>query len=199
MSRTPAVNPNVHDIADRAKHAYALGTQLVAQTHYRLAELAGLGLLDPDESMSLQLNLTEIWGHLHFGTVGAVRDEGDDGDEEEDYHAPTGIAADNTYSDGRTVMIQNRIETLETSEHSWEHNRFLLDDGAIIYHQRGTICCISPPNPEDDRGWAGSHFLMGCSPRTISASRRTARHLSDIAVGTAPKNRKDNVICVRTS
>lgn len=158
MSTTPAVNPNVHDIADRAKHSYALGTQLLAQTQYRLGELAGLGLLDPDESMSLQENLIEIWGHLYCGTVWAVRDEEDDGDEEEDYHAPTGVAADNTYSDGRPVMIQTRIEQYESSDFSRERNRFLLDEGAIIYHRRGTICYISPLNPEDDRGWAGATF-----------------------------------------
>jgi len=158
MSRTPAVNPNVHDIADRAKHAYATGTQLIAQMQYRLGELAGLGLLDPDESMSLQENLIEIWGHLYCGTVWAVRDEQDDGDEEEEYHAPTGVAADNTYRDGRPVMIQTRIEPLGTSECKWEHNRFLVDDGAIIFHQRGTICYISPPNPEDGRGWTGATF-----------------------------------------
>lgn len=158
MSKTPAVNPNVHDIADQAKYEYALGTLLLAQTQYRLAELAGLGLLDPDESMRLQEDLVEIWGHLYCGTVWAVRDEEDDGDGEEDYHAPTGVAADNTYSDGRTVMIQARIEPLETSEYNWEYNGFLFDDGAIIYHQRGTTCSISPVNPEVDRGWAGATF-----------------------------------------
>jgi hypothetical protein len=78
-----------------------------------------------------------------------VRDEEDPSDEEE---------ADNTYSDGRTVMIQTRIEPYESSEFDWEHNRFLFDDGAIIFHQRGTTCVISPVNPEDDRGGAGATF-----------------------------------------
>jgi hypothetical protein len=158
MAKPPAVNPDVSDIADRAKHAYAAGTQLLAAMQYRLAELAGLGLLAPDESMSLQENLVEIWGHLYCGTVWAVRDEEDDGDEEEDYHAPTGVAADNTYHDGRTVMVQTRIEPVETSESTWEHNGFLFDDGAIIYHRLGTICWISPIDPEDDRGGAGATF-----------------------------------------
>jgi hypothetical protein len=82
MSRTPAVNPDVNDIAGRAKYEHARGRQRLATMHYRLAELAGLGLLDPDESLHLQDELIEIYWHLHCGTVGAVRDEEDDGDEE---------------------------------------------------------------------------------------------------------------------
>jgi hypothetical protein len=142
MVERPAVNPDVDDIADRAKYGYARATAILATMQYRLAELAGLGLLDRDESMSLQDNLIEIWGHLYCGTVCAVQDEEDPGDEEEDYHAPTGVAADNTYHDGRTVMVQTRIEPVETSECSWEHNGFLFDDGAIIYHRLGTTCSI---------------------------------------------------------
>jgi len=49
MAERPAVNPNVHDIADRAKHGYAIGTRLLAAVQYRLAQLAGTGRLDPDE------------------------------------------------------------------------------------------------------------------------------------------------------
>jgi hypothetical protein len=47
MAEGPAVNPNVDDIADRAKHWYANATQVLAATQYRLAELAGTGRLDP--------------------------------------------------------------------------------------------------------------------------------------------------------
>jgi hypothetical protein len=36
MAERPAVNPNVDDVADRAKHGYATGTKLLAETHYRL-------------------------------------------------------------------------------------------------------------------------------------------------------------------
>jgi len=60
MAEGPAVNPNVDDIADRAKHWYANATQVLAATQYRLAELAGTGRLDPDESMSLQTNLFQF-------------------------------------------------------------------------------------------------------------------------------------------
>ena len=123
MSTTPPVNPDVHNIADRAKHGYAIGTQLLAATQYRLGELAGAGRLDRDESMKLQENLFHIWEALYAGILCAVRD--DDTDD------CTWDEADNTYSDGRQVMVQIRIEPEETSEMQGEHNRFMLGDGAV--------------------------------------------------------------------
>jgi hypothetical protein len=133
----PPLNPDVENIADRAKHEYATATQMLAATQYRLAELAGTGRLDPDESMTLQENLFHIWEALYAGTVGAVRDW-DTPDE-----------ADNTYSDGRQVMIQTRIEPFEESEFCWEHNPFTLGDGAVNVHPRGTICYIAPARVDD--------------------------------------------------
>jgi hypothetical protein len=55
-------------------------------------------------------------------------------------------------------MVQARIEPYESSDFGWEHNRFLTDDGAIIFHQLGTTCSISPADPQDDRGWASATF-----------------------------------------
>jgi hypothetical protein len=143
MAERPAVNPNMHDIADRAKHAYAKGTQVLAATQCRFAELAGTGRLDPDESMSLQHNLVSIWEALYSGTVCAVRDW--------DTDDCTWDETDNTYSDGRQVMLQIRIEPVELSNFSWEHNRFMLGDGAVNEHPLGTICYISPIKPDDDQ------------------------------------------------
>ncbi len=57
----------------------------------------------------------------------------------------------NTYSDGRTVRIKIRIEPEEESDFSWEHNRFLLGDGAVAEHPRGTICYIAHHDPKRDR------------------------------------------------
>jgi hypothetical protein len=114
-----------------------------AATHYRLGELAGTGRLDADESMSLQENLFYIWEALYAGTLCAVRDE--------DTDDCTWDETDNTYSDGRQVMIQIRIEPEETSDFNWQHNRFMLGDGAVAEHPRGTICYISPLNPEGDQ------------------------------------------------
>jgi hypothetical protein len=142
MAERPAVNPNVHDIADRAKHCYATGTKLLADTQYRLGELAGMGRLHPDESMSLQTNLFHIWEALYAGTLCAVRDW--------DTDDCTWDEADNTFSDGREVMTQIRIEPWETPECHWEYNQFLLDEGAVKEHPRGTISYIAAVNPQDD-------------------------------------------------
>jgi hypothetical protein len=142
MAERPAVNPNVHDIADRAKHWYAVGTQMLAAHQYRLAELAGTGQLDPDVSMSLQEESFRIWEALYFGTVYAVRDQ--------DTDDCTWDEADNTFSDGREVMTQIRIEPWETPECHWEYNQFLLDEGAVKEHPRGTISYIAAVNPQDD-------------------------------------------------
>ena len=100
MSTPPPLNPDVHNIADRAKHGYATATQLLAATQYRLGELAGAGRLDRDESMKLQENLFHIWEALYAGILCAVRD--DDTDD------CTWDEADNTYSDGRQVIVQIR-------------------------------------------------------------------------------------------
>jgi hypothetical protein len=142
MPQQPPINPDTNDIADRAKHGYATGAQQLAGMQYRLAELAGTGRLDPEESRSLQRNLVAIWEALYSGTVYAVRDEDTDDD--------TWDEADNTYSDGRQVMIQIRIEPWQESDFNWEHNRFTVGDGAVNEHPHGTICYISPRNPEND-------------------------------------------------
>jgi hypothetical protein len=140
MAQRPAINPNVDDIADRAKHAFAVGTRLLADVQYRLGELAGTGRLDPDESMRLQEVLVGVWEELFFGTLSAVRHpEGDDYDWE-----------DNTYSDGRAVRTKIQIEPLEDSDLSWEHNRFTLGDGAVAEHLRAEICYIAPVKPIAD-------------------------------------------------
>ena len=47
-------------------------------------------------------------------------------------------------------MIQIRIEPEEASELSWEHNRFMLGDGAVNEHPHGTICYISSVKPDDE-------------------------------------------------
>ncbi len=138
----PPLNPDVNDIADRAKNAYAVGTQALAALQYRLAELAGTGKLDPAESMSLQTQVVYLWETLYSGTVWAVRDESTDDS--------TWDEADNTYSDGRPVMLQIRVEPAEESDFSWEHNRFTLGDGAVNAHPLGTVSYVLPDDPNAD-------------------------------------------------
>lgn len=137
----PPVNPYVREIADGAKYAYARGTQVIAEMQYRLAELAGIGQLDADESMSLQTSLVRIWEELYDGTLCNVRDESTP-----DW---TWDETDNTYSDGRKVITQVRIEPWEDSTGSWEFNRFMLGDGAPNEFPLGTVSHIAPSRPDD--------------------------------------------------
>jgi hypothetical protein len=142
MTRPPT-NPDVDDIADRAKHADAAGTQLLAEVSFRLAELAGTGALDPDESMCLQSVLQAIGQELYYGTLCAVRDGGTP-----DH---TWSETDNTYSDGRQVITRTTTES-ESVDASWPHNRFLLGTLATDEFPLSAICYIAPiKDPTDDR------------------------------------------------
>lgn len=141
MNGKPSLNPNVDDIADWAKHWFAHGTSDLATLQYRLGELAGSGKLDREESMRLQECAVSIWEALYEGTLCAVRDQ--------DAPDSTWDEADNTYSDGRPVLVQVRIEPVEHSDLAWEHNAFTLGDGAIAERPMGTIYCINPIKPPD--------------------------------------------------
>jgi hypothetical protein len=115
--------PDFNEIADRAKYAYAIVTQKLAVIQYRLAELAAVGVLDPDESMRLQDDLYDMWTEIYFGTVYAIRDPKSDGSSwEQD---------DNTYSDGREMKVVRPAQHAEESESNWPYNRFLCADGPV--------------------------------------------------------------------
>jgi hypothetical protein len=131
--------PDINEIADSMKYAFATATMKLAGVQYRLAELAGMGNLERDESDSLQQEIVGIWEDVYAGTLCAVRDE--DADES------VQDQADNTYSDGREVRIKIQIEPFEECDFVWEHNPFLLGDGAVAEHPLGTICCILPARP----------------------------------------------------
>jgi hypothetical protein len=163
----PPVNPYVHEIADQAKRAFAEGSQIISVLQYRLAELAGIGQLDREESMDLQGGLVELYEVLYRGTLCAVRDW-----TTSDW---TWDEADNTYSDGRQVINQVRIEPWEHSDDCWEHNRFMLGDGAPNEFPLGTISYISPRYPEvtnDGRGAVERESVE-------SLRERLKRHLDD--------------------
>lgn len=161
----PSVNPDVHDIADRAKYGYATGTQDLASMQYRLAELAGTGLLAPDESMRLQEGLLSIWDSLYFGTLCAVRDEyADDG---------TWDDVDNIYSDGRRVVTKVRPASWEESEACWVHNPFMLGDGAPSEFPRSIECSIAL-RPGDPRLLSPETSSVAGGPRSLA--ERLARH-----------------------
>jgi hypothetical protein len=141
MTTRPAVNPDFDDIADRAKYGYFAATKVLADVQYRLAELAGTGQMDPEESESLQWQMVSIWEELYFGTLCAVRDL--------DTDDRTWDEADNTYSDGRQVMVQVRIEPEVSGR---EHIKRAVGDGAVNVYRRGTVSYISPIWGEDQQG-----------------------------------------------
>ena len=60
MTTPPPVNPDVHEIADQAKYAYATMTKLLADMGHRLAELAGTGKLDTEAVWELHHMLHRI-------------------------------------------------------------------------------------------------------------------------------------------
>ncbi|MCV7017654.1 hypothetical protein [Mycolicibacterium aichiense] len=162
IPQRPAVNRNIHAVADQAKHAYAKGTQKLAAIQYRLGELAGKGLLDPEEATSLQGQLVGVWDSLYHGTLCAVRDE--------DTDDSTWDQADNTYSDGRQVVHQIRVEPEPTA---WgrEYDRFTLGDGAVADHPRGTVTCILHPDNKFDTQTPGND-----ETRNESLAERLRRH-----------------------
>ena len=137
----PAINPAPDNIADQAKYHYAAGTQMLAAMQYRLAELAGTGKLDPDESKDLQHRLVSIWGHLYSGTTSAVRDWATD-DSTWDW-------ADNTYSDGTEVMSpgpgDNRTEAQAAAQGAWRYHEFGIGDGAVQDLPYGNTSVIAKP------------------------------------------------------
>jgi len=141
----PAVNPDVDDIADRVKYGYAKVTQGLADVQHRLAELAGTGKLDPDESMSLQCKLVDLWQDLYSGTLCVVRDWDTD-DRTWDW-------SDNTYSDGAEVVSpgpgDNRTDAQRADQAAWPYNEFCLGDGAVEDMPYGNDSVIAKP-PADE-------------------------------------------------
>ena len=84
--------------------------------------------------------------------------------------------------------FQARIEPWQESDYSWEHNRFLLGDGAVNEHPRGTICHISPPTPPGDRGVATASRTD--LPGELAALREMlppARDWAEVAIAQAER------------
>jgi hypothetical protein len=157
MSRTPAVNPNAQDIADKAKYGYVGVTQRLGAMHDRLTELADAGLLDADESLNLQDDLFVIWENVCLATLFAVVP--DDADWEGDWDT---LAEDwNTYSDGRTVVTRIRVEprphTDPNCARNQEDNQYLhlqdTGDEGVVYH-------VEPLDPADNQ------FVDDVSPQS---------------------------------
>jgi hypothetical protein len=143
--RSPGpINPDICGMVDQVKHAFWCTAEGLAEMHYRLAELTGLGLLDPDANNHLQDGLVALCEHLYRGTLCAVRDP-DNGDDV--YYDEF----DNTFGDGHEIRTLIRIEPWEDSAGSWEFNAFVHGDGATNDYPRGTVYHVNPVRPTRDK------------------------------------------------
>jgi hypothetical protein len=118
--------------ADRAKEAYARGTQLLAKLHYTLAELAGAGTITHRTAMDLQHDLHAVWDELYSGTLSAVRNYDLPDDEWDD--------ADNTYSGGSPVKVVFNEGSLV-----WRHNCHLLGEASTLEYLADSVVVINKP------------------------------------------------------
>ena len=51
---------------------------------------------------------------------------------------------DNTYCDGRQIMVQARIRNWMGLDRDWPYNAGMCGDGPILEHPRGSLCQIFP-------------------------------------------------------
>lgn len=148
MPRTPAINPNSHAVADKAKYEYVRVTLRFGAMHRRLSELADAGLLDDDESFDLQVDLYSIWEIVCEATMFAVLPA--DVDRERDWDT---LAEDwNTYSDGRTVITRSRIEPRPRTDPTWPCNQ--LKNWCLEFEdvgEQGVIYYVAHPDPAGDQ------------------------------------------------
>jgi hypothetical protein len=135
----------VHVIADHAKHVFAVGNRDIAALQYRLADFAHTGQLAQAANERLQWDhCLKMWETLYGGTVFVVRDDRTwDGGWD---------WSDNTYSDGRQIMSQVRVNDWEAIERDWTCGE-IAGDGPWLEHPRGSICSIAPvEDPDKDHG-----------------------------------------------
>lgn len=127
----------VHLVADHAKHVYAVGTRDIAALQYRLAELSDTGRLNFEAHEHFQrAHCWRTWETLYAGTLSPLHDQ----------HTWDGAWDwyDNTYSDGRQVMVQARVTNWMKLNQDWPYNRGICGDGPVLEHPRGSLCQIFP-------------------------------------------------------
>lgn len=148
------VNPNeitsqVNLIADYAKHVYAVGSRDVSALQYRLRKLAYAGKIDIEAHNDLQHDVCYGLGEgVYAATTQKLHDHKNwDGSWDWD---------DNTYSDGRQIMIKARITDWEALCGSRPRNDAITmyGDGVINEHPEGMVCQIAPvEDPHSDWGY----------------------------------------------
>ena len=141
-SSDDTIPPEVHRIADHAKYAYAIGSRDIAWMQYRLEQLAYAGRIDIEAHNTLQQDVCYAMGEpTYLATTSKLHDNAIwDGGWDWD---------DNTYSDGRQVMIRVRITNWRKLFDEVECNPAIerYAEGVINDHPEGVVCLITPPDP----------------------------------------------------
>lgn len=139
------ISPEVYQIADHAKYVYAIGSRDVAWMQYRLQQLAYTGRIDIEAHNELQHELCYGIGEpIYSMTTSNLHDDARwDGCWDWD---------DNTYSDGRQVMIRAHFTDWRElfDEVPWNPAITVYGDGVINEHQEGVVCLIVPPEPRPE-------------------------------------------------
>lgn len=156
-----------HRAADHAKYVYAVGARDIAALQYRVGWLAHTGRMDAQASMGLQRDHCEaMWEDLFAGTTCAVRD----------WRTPDRWwdLYDNTYSDGRQVMVQVRLKNWEELERQLPYRSTICGTSPTREHPWGSVCHINPGlNPSWENGYA--HELIEIDLDALIAKFGSAR------------------------
>jgi hypothetical protein len=138
----------IHRAADHAKYVYAVGARDIAVLQYRVGWLAHTGRMDTPASLNLQRDHCEaMWENLFAGTTCAVRD----------LRTPDRWwdLYDNTYSDGRQVMVQVRPKNWEELERQLPHRSTIRGTAPTREHPWGSVCHLNiVPNPSWENWYA---------------------------------------------
>ncbi|WP_131810000.1 hypothetical protein [Mycolicibacterium fortuitum] len=144
------INPDICGMVDAVKHLCWSAMASISDMQYKLAELTGLALLDPDANSALQEQLCQLAEDVDRATISNVVDR----DELEAHDFLYEEEFSNTYSDGREITvkigIENEMDTPEAKD-----NRFILESFAVLAFPRGVVYHINPvapPKTETIRG-----------------------------------------------
>lgn len=144
------INPDICGMVDTVKRLYWQAMASISDMQYKLAELTGLALLDPDANSKLQEQLCQLAEDVDRASISNVVDR----DELEAHDFLYEEEFSNTYSDGREIVIKIGIENeMETPEA--KDNRFILESFAVLAFPRGVIYHINPvvfPQADTIRG-----------------------------------------------
>jgi hypothetical protein len=136
------IPPEVHRIADYGKYVYAIGSRDISWMQHRLKKLAYSGLIDIEAQNELHHDLCYSLGEpIYSATTSLLHDHATwDGGWDWD---------ENTYSDGRQVMIRVRITDWQTLFGEVTCNFAITGygDGVINEHPEGMVCLINSPVP----------------------------------------------------